>query len=203
MLPNREVRFTLSQCFFFFCFFTIASLLEISDVYAAFPLSSLSCLVLSSSSSPPSLSPLSSFPHQHFQGGSRWFTNPEPSPVLLQAPCPANCSALFSAPALGSASFYHPHLQILAMPIFLLLFLIHLHLMFLLFLFLLGPTAVRLCIPTAGSTLILLIFTMPLICFFCFVFSSHCHVCDLTHLNGTSKFVLIQKSLKKKNTPLA
>lgn len=115
MLPSPEVHFTLSQ-FFLFIFFIIASLLETSDLSAAFPLSySLSCL-----SQSHLLSLLGILSHTSTfkvaAGGS-----PSPS----QAPC---CSRLHARPTVllclahlhwDRRLFIIPPLQIPAIPILL------------------------------------------------------------------------------------
>lgn len=115
MLPSPEVYFTLSQFFLLF-FFIIASLLETSDLSAAFPLSySLSCL-----SQSHLLSLLGILSHTSTfkvaAGGS-----PSPS----QAPC---CSRLHARPTvLLCLAYLHwdrrlfiiPPLQIPAIPILL------------------------------------------------------------------------------------
>lgn len=170
MLSSPEVHFTLSQFFLFFYFFIIASLLETSDLSAAFPLSySLSCL-----SQSHLLSLLGIISHTSTfkvaAGGS-----PSPS----QAPC---CSRLHARPTvLLCLAHLHWDRRLFIIPTFkslpfpssspppLLLHVLLFLLLLILLLLLLAPTAVRLCSSTAGSTVISLIFTLPLVCFFLFV----------------------------------
>lgn len=158
MLSSPEVHFTLSQFFFFFI---IASLLETSDLSAAFPLSySLSCLsqshllsllgilshtstfkVAAGGSPSPSQAPCCSRLHArptvllclaHLHWDRRLFI----IPTFKSLPCPSSSPP---PPPLVPPPHHHTPPP---------------------------PPPVRLCSSTAGSTVISLIFTLPLVCFF-------------------------------------